>query len=353
MNASSMIKAAKRFPKIIIYGTGGIGEAIYSILEDYNIKVSYYVISKSDPNFSRQNGLKVFNIAQVLNSDKKESLLFIAGKTSAHALYNNAVTLGWENIYKLSEEELNYLEKTKIKLRNQVMINVLKDIDFTDAKILVIAPHPDDEVIGCGGLLNLYHKQIDVLCISSSGVAYPWDTESAEEIADLRAKEFELTMKKIGISNYYIPRIWGIPPMFQQIYGHINDYLQNFDFTSYDYIFAPHILDNHREHRYVAKYILPLLLAKSHFKENLKIVSYEIWSTLSEPNFYLDISKVIKKKQACINSYISRSRGHYALRMTALNRYRGQIGNSDYAEAYRIYDINEYLPLCKDPDWSR
>ena len=54
-----------------------------------------------------------------------------------------------------------------------------------------------------------------------------------------------------------------------------------------------------------------------------------------------------------IDSYVSRIKGKYALRMTGLNQYRGQLANTDYAEAFRIYDLDEYLPLCKDNDWSR
>ena len=42
----------------------------------------------------------------------------------------------------------------------------IKDSD----KILIIAPHPDDEVIALGGFISKYHNQIDILCVNSSGV---------------------------------------------------------------------------------------------------------------------------------------------------------------------------------------
>ena len=36
----------------------------------------------------------------------------------------------------------------------------------TDDKICVLAPHADDEVIGCGGLLAKYGKQCDVVLLT-------------------------------------------------------------------------------------------------------------------------------------------------------------------------------------------
>lgn len=70
-------------------------------------------------------------------------------------------------------------------------------------KILVVAPHPDDEVIACGGFIAKYHKQIDVLCINSSGVKYAGDKQTAEEIAQIRCDEFKSVMEAAGVKNSY------------------------------------------------------------------------------------------------------------------------------------------------------
>lgn len=39
-------------------------------------------------------------------------------------------------------------------------------------KILVVAPHADDESIGCGGLLSLYGNQTDLLLITDGSKGY-------------------------------------------------------------------------------------------------------------------------------------------------------------------------------------
>ena len=72
--------------------------------------------------------------------------------------------------------------------------NLIKDTD----RILVIAPHPDDEVIGCGGIIAKYPTQADVLCINSSGVKYDWNIETAEEIAQICCNEFYTVMGRGG-----------------------------------------------------------------------------------------------------------------------------------------------------------
>ena len=124
---------------------------------------------------------------------------------------------------------------------------MLLDIKQKD-RILIIAPHPDDEVIACGGFILKYHEQIDVLCVNSSGVKYKEDLLQAEQIADVRCKEFQNVMKKAGIKKFYITKIWGVPPMIKQIEEHFNDYINNYNFKDYDYIFVPHAYDNHIEH---------------------------------------------------------------------------------------------------------
>ena len=220
-------------------------------------------------------------------------------------------------------------------------------------KILIVAPHPDDEVIACGGIIAKYSHQIDILCINSSGVKYESTKESAEEIADLRIKEFYNVMKAAGIYKSWIAKIWGVPPMFKDINSHITSYLNNFEWKSYDFIFVPHMYDGHREHRYVGNHLIPQILTRTGYKKNLKIVRYEVWSTMNEINYFEDISMCIEEKKRLINLYESRAAGEYSERIGALNFYRGLLAKCQYAEAYKVETIKEYLKYRDDKSWKR
>lgn len=138
-------------------------------------------------------------------------------------------------------------------------------------KILIIAPHPDDEVIACGGFIAKYHNQIDVLCINSSGVKYDHNTETAEQIAQIRCNEFKNVMELAGIKNYHITKIWGIPPMIKDIKNNFNRYAEQINFDEYDKILTPHINDEHIEHRFVTNNLLKKLLKKLDIKKRWKL----------------------------------------------------------------------------------
>lgn len=251
-------------------------------------------------------------------------------------------------------------KKSYQKLRNQMM----NKIDYQSStlikqndRVLIVAPHPDDEVIGCGGIIAKYPTQIDVLCINSSGVKYEWDTLSAEEIAEVRCNEFYNVMKHAGINKSYIAKIYGIPPMFSDINLNIPNYLRNFNFKDYDVIFVPHQYDGHREHRFVANHLIKKLIKKSGYKKDCKIARYEVWGTIQSPNYYEDITGYNSNKGNLINLYESRSKAHYADRILALNYYRAIIASfkdvNSYAEAFVVQKIEDFLKEKDDESWSK
>lgn len=212
-----------------------------------------------------------------------------------------------------------------------------------NSRCLIVAPHPDDECIGCGGIISKYPENIDILIINSSGVARGKKHLSAEKMADIRIKEFNQCMNKAKIKNRWIFRIFGTPPMFEDIEKHFEEYLKNIDFKKYDRIFMPHVSDGHKEHRYVSACLLPRLLQKSGFKKSALAVFYEVWSTIDAPNYFEDISSVVKNKAKLLSVYKSQGGDNYAKRILGLNQYRGLTSKYEYAEAFNIVPINEYM----------
>ena len=70
-----------------------------------------------------------------------------------------------------------------------------------DDRILIIAPHPDDESIGCGGLLAKFPNQCDVLVVTDGARGSYSNRESEERI--IRWKQFKQSMKVCGIRRYH------------------------------------------------------------------------------------------------------------------------------------------------------
>ena len=217
-------------------------------------------------------------------------------------------------------------------------------------KILIIAPHPDDEVIACGGFIAKYHNQIDILCVNSSGIKYEGDTLSAEEIAQVRCDEFYATAKLAGVSGKtYIEKLWGKPVMIEEMKSHYRDYMTHFNMKDYDIILVPHRDDNHPEHRFVGNVLLKDLLKEQGYKKDLKILRYELWSPLPNPNYYEDITDFAERKEELIHSYKSRAKSHYSERILGLNKYRTLssyfFNPEKYVEAFYIEDLMIYLQI--------
>ena len=205
------------------------------------------------------------------------------------------------------------------------------EISYGD-NILILAPHADDESIGCGGLMLKHSNCISVICLTDGSEGDPSIEKS--ELIEIRKKEFENAMSFAKIKKYSSLEIQDgtLKKEF--------DVFKKIDIESYNYIFVPNILDQHPDHKAVCVNLSKLLKSK---KSKAKICLYEVWNALSVPNVYIDITDNAEYKYELINKYKSQIKNiDYQNRALSLNNYRGMSVGCKYAEVYTMLSISEF-----------
>lgn len=225
------------------------------------------------------------------------------------------------------------------------------------SRVLVVAPHPDDESIALGGILAKYSRQCDVFCVSSSGYKRPSDAETAEEIADIRIGEFHAALDALGIKKRWIVRIYGDIPHFDQMLAKMGEYKSLVDFSQYDVILLPDPLDAHREHQFVTNHLVPRLLQECGYKSTAVVGYYPVWGTVTAPNYFEDITDYVTIKENAILCYGTRMQTKDNLweRTKALNYFYGFMADyhTRYAEALHVEPIEELIKRPDNRNWAR
>ena len=215
-------------------------------------------------------------------------------------------------------------------------------------KVLVIAPHPDDEVLGVGGTISrLTNSNITVSVLIVSGHLPPlYDKENFNITKNEAQKSFEiLKVKDWKFLEIPATSIHQIP--VYKLNSQINDHLKSF---KPDWVFIP-FPDRHIDHRTVFD---ACVVSCRPNNENFPrvVLCYE---TLSEthwnvpgiepsflPDFFIDISKFIDKKEdalKCYKSQIKDSNTRSVEACKALAKFRGSQNGCDYAEAFKVVRI--------------
>lgn len=213
------------------------------------------------------------------------------------------------------------------------------------ARVLLIAPHMDDEMIGAGGALALHQAAgsvIKVAFVSDSSGDIPAATD-----ANVRWDEAQKACSSIGIQDLQrldFPDgrlLLHVPEISRTLARLIQEFKP-------DEIFCPFPGDNHQDHQASAA-ALRQALNLAPFKG--EIWTYEVWSPLW-PNFAVDISSVINKKFEAIRLYSSQLlHRHYHEAAIGLNRYRGLRVNVAYAETFYVCSTRTFQKLCKSVEF--
>lgn len=205
---------------------------------------------------------------------------------------------------------------------------------------LILAPHADDESIGCGALLIHYPSRCHVICLTDGRAGLKG--KSSRQAMVTRRQEFEATMHQAGVARSFYGeriadgRLAGAEREFSAL-------LDRVPLEEYGWIFLPSPIDQHRDHRAVA----PLLrreLSRRPAHSDLQICYYEVWSALALPNRYLDLTDTLTEKLRLVSHYRSQVQAlDYLGAVSGLARFRGLKCGCRAAEVYESLPVRRFL----------
>jgi LmbE family N-acetylglucosaminyl deacetylase len=206
------------------------------------------------------------------------------------------------------------------------------------SRVLVVAPHMDDDVIGPGGTLALHRQKgssISVVFCAAGATPEQDRTRKAEARAAADYMSFERVDWLDLPEGLLSPNEAALASKLARV----------IDESLPAQIFCPYPADHHRDHSAVA---LALASAIEQTAWQGEVWSYEVWSPLW-PNVAVDISSVVDTKRKAIDLYASQVAGlHYTEGTLGLNRYRGLRVYVDYAEAFFVEGAKEFVKLSRE-----
>jgi LmbE family N-acetylglucosaminyl deacetylase len=218
--------------------------------------------------------------------------------------------------------------------------------------VLVLAPHMDDETIGCGGAI-LSHvakgSTVEVVFITDGTNGFEksfFQAHTTEKRREIRKKECVKACTILGVSRFHF---LDLPDgRSQPTDAAVRALADIMDTVQPDLTYLPFITDAHHDHRTTSRIFLAAVEQRKRFSF-LLCCCYEVWSPIY-PNCIIDISEHMNTKMSALSCYKSQLRmNNYLSSIKGLNAYRAINNQSKgYAEAFYLTTVSEYLSLQGD-----
>ena len=219
-------------------------------------------------------------------------------------------------------------------------------------KVLILSPHADDEILGCGGFISKYSKQnysINVLILTNANKGAP-EIYSSKKIKDIR-NEARISNKFIGTKKLFFEDLPALNLSNYPIYkiaNIINKYITE---INPEVVLIPSANDINDDHKIIFK--AAKVSMRPNKKNNIKkILSYEVLSETEwnengksfNPNYYVMLNNSdINKKVKAFLKYKSQVKKFPHPRskeaIINLSKVRGSQVFMRYAEAFKVERI--------------
>jgi N-acetylglucosamine malate deacetylase 1 len=218
-------------------------------------------------------------------------------------------------------------------------------LDCTGARrILVIAPHPDDECLGCGGTLAQLAPSCDINVVlvtnGDGGGELPAGT------SDTRKSEMDKAVRALGIASPVIhfdepDGRFADSARFRAALADVAARLQP------DWVFLPWLHDSHTDHSRIAR-ASSAVLARGTVD---LLLYYETWVPVPATHVNDITGSLETKKQAILCHQTALRHGNYLDAIMGLNAYRGlYLGGTKpaWAEAFAVTSARDNRLLSRN-----
>lgn len=224
-------------------------------------------------------------------------------------------------------------------------------------KIICFAPHPDDEILGCGGsLLKAKKLGYEIILVYLSFGEYASPTCSPQNLAKIRKEETKKIVKFLDVRNvYYL----GIP----------DNQINALDFKSFCVLmkiirkekpslaYIPHQREASSDHQQASLLIQRALgmAASANFNKYGKpwwvgtVLGYEVWTPLEKYQYGEDISEFIEDKIKCLSLYSSQTSKNgntsdfIGKKGKHLSGYRAAMSVGEFREVFEVITAENLL----------
>lgn len=233
--------------------------------------------------------------------------------------------------------------------------------------VLVFAPHPDDETLGCGGSIahhTAMGRNVHIVFLTSGEQGVPG---TAPEHAGLvREREAEAAAGKLGVTadSVHFLRLpdGGLDPgdryQFQSVLGIMRQ-------TCPEVVYVPHAADASHDHQQAHLLVWRALekgASRSYPDAGPRhwvatVLGYEVWSPISVPAFFQSLQPAdVEAKLSALACYSTQVKGEgeadYAgAGGLALARFRGAMTTGSHREAFAVLRLGAltWPPSCDQP----
>jgi LmbE family N-acetylglucosaminyl deacetylase len=223
-------------------------------------------------------------------------------------------------------------------------------------RIIILSPHMDDDILGCGGLIAQIAEQHSydlTIVYLTDGRRGTVDLRPISDLIDLRRTEAKQSVALLGAEKAELIFLNKEDMALSCDQETVNQVASVIERKKPGWIFVASPLDNHPDHKTACSILRKALGCIPSKCQPKEILLYEVYSTLPI-NRFLDITAYARKKEEAMKKHASQIiLVPYHEYILGLNRFRGMTiakpGDSvvHYGEGYLALKVSQFRAFAR------